>query len=196
VGLSEEEEVRRGLLAGFSLFFGVGVFAYLELPEPWDVRIGPEPPECDLLAQEVLEDGGRWVLKGKLKTFLVNDETGHPYLLCVEVRTAKDSSEAEKAMEKKLKKLTGRSRAEVLHEGQISVSGHKARYLVLISKEKGLFRRKERIRYLIEMSFFCDKTGRLISVELVGGPWLLEDEEELISILSSLSCHEVKLPEE
>ena len=190
--MSEEEEARRGLLAGFSIFFGVGVFAYLELPEPWEVRMGPEPPECDLLAQEVMEDGGRWVLKGRLKTFLVNDETGRPYLLSVDVRTAKNSSDAEKAIDKKLGKLVRRPGTEVLREGHISVSGHRARYLVLISRKKGLFGKKEKTRYLIEMPFFCDETGRLVWVELVGGPWLLEDEEELISILSSLICHEEK----
>jgi len=191
-----EEEVRKGLLAGFSLFFGVGVFAYLELPEPWDVRIGPEPPECDLLAQEVMEDGGRWVLKGKLKAFLVNDETGRPYLLCVNVKTARSRSDAEKAMEKKLRKLVERPGVEVLREGRTSVSGHEARYLVLISKEGGRFRRKEKTRYSIEMLFFCDETSRLIWVELMGGPWLLEDVDELISILSSLTCHEIRLSSE
>lgn len=193
--MGEEEETRKGLLAGFSPFFGVGVFAYLELPEPWDVRIGPEPPECDLLAQETMEDGGRWVLKGRLKTFLVNDEKCRPYLLCVEVKTAKGGHEAEKAIKKKLKKLVERPGAEVLQEGRISVSGHEARYLVLISKKRGLFRKKERTRYLIEMPFFCDETGRLIWVELVGGPWLLEDVGELISILSSISCHEERSSE-
>jgi len=185
-----EEESRRGLLAGFSIFFGVGVFAYLELPETWDVRLGPEPPECDLLSDEVMEDGSRWVLKGKLKTFLVNNEAGRLYLLCVEVRTARDSSHAERTIEKKLSKLTGKPGTEVLSEGRISVGGHDARYLVLVSREKGLLRKRERTRYLIEIPFFCDETGRLIWVEVMGGPWLLEDVDKLISILSSLSCHE------
>ena len=187
--MSEEEGARRGLLAGFSVFFGVGVFAYLELPEPWDVRMGPEPPECDLLAQEVMKDGGRWVLKGRLKAFLVNDETGRPYLLCINVNTARSRSDAEKALEKRLRKLVGRPGVEMLREGRTSVGGHEARYLVLISKGEGRFRRRGRARYLIEMLFFCDETSRLIWVELTGGPWLLEDVDELLSILSSLTCH-------
>ena len=76
----------------------------------------------------------------------------------------------------------------MVEKGVVTVSGHEASYMVLISREKPLFGR-ERTKYLIEMAFFCDKTRRLLWIEIMGGPKLLEDAKTLVLIISSLSCH-------
>jgi len=188
--LSEEGEIRRGCLASYSMVFGVGVFAFLQLPEPWAVHVAPEPPECDLLGDWSPDGDFRWVLKGRLKAFLVNDETGHVYLLSVEARTVRRPSDIDRLVEKRLKKLLGRPGSQVVRDEQIVVGGHEARCMVLITHEKPLLRR-ERTKYMMVIPVFCDKTGRFLWVELVGGPWLLEDVEELMPIMASLSCHEV-----
>ena len=71
----EEREVRTGCLASFSYFFGVAVFGFLELPEPWELRMVPEPPECDLLGDWSSNKEFRWVLKGRLRPsiYLMNE---------------------------------------------------------------------------------------------------------------------------
>ncbi len=180
---------RRGCLASYSPFFGVGTFAFLELPETWDLRMGPEPPECDMLGDWNPTGDFRWVVKGKLKAILVNEEGRRAYLLSVEARDFRKPSDAEGALRKKMEKLKNDRSSEVLGQGKVVVSGHEASYLVLARHKKGLLGRGK-TKYMVVAGFFCDKTGRMIWVEVVGGPYLMEDASELVSIISSLSCHE------
>ena len=185
----EEREVRTGCLASFSYFFGVAVFGFLELPEPWELRMVPEPPECDLLGDWSSNKEFRWVLKGRLRAFLVNEEAGRLYMLRVEARDFTDVSKAEERAARELGKLRASKGSEVLEEGDIEVSGHRARYLVLAARKKRLIGRPRTI-YKLVVPFFCDRTGRLLWVEVVGGPYLLEDLGALLPIISSFSCHE------
>jgi len=180
---------RKGCLASYSPFFGVGIFAFLELPEAWDLRVGPEPPECDLLGNWNPTGEFRWVVKGKLKVFLVNEDGRRIYLLSVEARDFRRASDAEETLRKKMEKLRKDKASEVLEEGTVSISGHDASYLVLARHKKKLFGREE-TRYMVIVGFFCDKTGRMLWVEVTGGPYLVEDVADLVSIISSLSCHE------
>ncbi|RLI14007.1 hypothetical protein DRO33_00115 [Candidatus Bathyarchaeota archaeon] len=184
-----EAEKRRGCLASYSPFFGVGAFAFLELPESWDLRVAPEPPECDLLGDWNPAGEFRWIVRGKLKAFLVNEGGGRAYLLSVEVKDFRRASEAERALRKKLRKLEGDRASEVIEQGRMDISGHEASYLVLARRRRSFLGRRE-ARYMVVAGFFCDRTGRMVWLEVVGGPYLMEDVADLVSIISSLSCHE------
>jgi len=185
--LGEEEGRRRGCLASYSPFFGVGAFAFLELPGSWDLRMGPEPPECDLLGGWDSTGSYRWVMEGKLKAFLVQEEKNRIYLLSVESRDVREASRAQRAIEKRMRKIEAKKASEVIGRGFLEVSGHRAAYMAFVERRGFLPRAKA--RYVLVTGFFCDETGRLLWVEVRGGPYLLEDLEDLVSIISSLSCH-------
>lgn len=183
-----EVEVKVGCLASYSIFFGVGMFGFLRLPEPWELRILPEPPECDLLGDWNPSGDFRWVLKGRVKAFLLNEGQNRAYVIQVETRDARDVAKAEEHIEKKVGKLKGSKRSQVLEEGTLEVSGHRARYLVLAVHKKRLLGRPKLI-YKLVMPFYCDETKRILWIEVLGGQYLLEDLPSLIPIISSFSCH-------
>ena len=185
--MSEEEKgTRTGCLAGYSPFFGVGAFAFLELPEPWELRMIAEPPECDLLGSWNSTGDFRWVLRGKLKAALVNEEAKRAYLVCVEAKDFARPEDAERYLAKRLAKREARSR--VLERGSLTISGHRAHYMAIVERERKLLGRG-RERHVLVVAFFCRETERLLWLELIGGPSLLEDLGELKPIISSLSCH-------
>jgi len=187
--LSEEErETRRGFIGGYSPFFGVGAFALIELPEPWELRMSPEPLECDMLGDWCPEGGFRWVLRGKVKALLVNPEARRAYLMSVEARDFRRPSDAEAYVARRLGKLEADPRSEVLEKGFLEVSGHRGRYLALVRRRKRLLRGEE-VRHVLVAAFFCERTERLLWLELAGGSYLLEDLEELKPIIASISCH-------
>jgi len=182
-------EVRTGCLASYSAFFGVGVFGFLELPEPWDLRMVPEPPECDLLGDWSSDGEFRWVLKGHVKAFMLNEGQKRAYLLRVEAKDFVDATKAEEHVERKLGKLKKAKNSEVIEEGVVDVSGHRARYVVLAVRKRKLIGRPKTI-YKLVLPFYCDKTSRLLWVEVLGGPYLPSEVGTLLSIISSFSCHE------
>jgi len=184
-----EEEVREGYLAVSNIMFGVGVFALIYLPPGWVLRGVPEPPECDLMGDWCSTGEFRWVLKGKMKALLVNEDEDRMYLITVNADCFRREEDAKRRAEKRLSKIEEGRGVKILRRGSISICGHQVPYVLLVRKERG-FLRRGRVKYLLELPLLCERTSRILWIKVVGGPWLPENLEEVLLIISSIRCHD------
>jgi hypothetical protein len=164
-----EIETTKHLIAASNFLLGVANFIILPLPKSWRLGIWGFPPEVN---SNVRRGDFLWVNDGRASHILFNEEKGVGVELIVNISRGKRNRFRPRL-------------SEVKAQGATYVGGHEATY-VLGKTAKGLFKKKT--FNTLQLSFYCNGTGRTINVELTGKC----DEEDLHSILeaiSGLECH-------
>ena len=190
--LSESEtEEAECFMAVKNPLFGVGVYMFFKVPSSWRLLKAPEPPECLALGKEVIRGEFRWVVSGMMRTILLNKEFNEARMLSVEVKEFRDGARAQSFVDKRFRGILGRNIA-LREGGSFDVCGHSGRYLLWAQRRRALFTGKERTDAFLDCAVYCDKTERLLWLKISSGNvnGLMRDKEAMLSILSSITCHE------
>ncbi len=162
-------ETRDHLIAATNILFGVANFLILPLPKAW--RFGREicPPEVD---SNTRRGNSLWVTSGRTSHIIYNEERRAGLELVVSVSKGKA-----KGFKPKVR--------ELIAQGLIRAGGHEATYL-LGRVKRGLFTKK--MVETLQLSFYCDRTGRTITLKLTGS-CAEEDLQQILEAIPKLECH-------
>jgi len=163
-----EVETKDYLIAASNILFGVTNFLTLALPEPWRLGRGTSPPEVDSYTRrgDLL-----WVTSGRTSHIVFDEDRRIGLELLVNIHKGK------KRFEPRI--------SEVSAQGVTHAGGHEAAY-ALGETRIGLFRKK--VTKILQLSFYCDETGRTITLTLVGD-CAEEDLLQILGLIPRLECH-------
>lgn len=164
-----EVETKDHLIAATNILFGVANFLILSLPKAW--RFGREisPPEVD---SNIRRGDSLWVTSGRASHILYNEERGVGLELVVIISKGKARGFKPKA-------------SEVSAQGPMRAGGHEATYL-LGRVKRGFFKKK--MVETLQLSFYCDRTGRTITLNLTGD-CAEGDLQQILEAIPKLECH-------
>jgi len=164
-----EAETRDHLIAASNFLFGVANFLTLTLPEPWRLGRGISPPEVNSYTRrgDLL-----WVTSGRTSHIVFDEDRKIGLELLVSISKGKRGE---------FKPRIG----VVSAQGVTHAGGHEAAY-VLGETKVGLF--KKRTIKILQLSFYCDKTERTITLTLTGD-CAGDDLIQILEVIPRLECH-------
>ncbi len=185
------ERLVENCLAAKSIFFGLGVFVFMYLPEDWMLGRLTEPPECLSLGSWSTNYNFRWITDGFILTTLENLKERRGYALRVDIKMFQDAEKAKKHVLKKIEKIK-RKNIKVLEEGNTNIGEHNGKFLLWTRKFKSFLKRKEGEEFCAEFPTYCTSTERLvwIKVRCSTPENFILDREDIMKILSTITCHE------
>jgi len=189
MGEAENGKGREAVLAATNPLLGRGVFVFLKLPGNWLLLKADLPPECNALGREIVGNGFRWITSGRIHAILINKKRNQPYPLFLEVKEFIDYRKASETIQKKFEKIVKK-----YGEGEmkkVRVKGHESQYVTWSSRRRMFFKRKNVILAHLEYATYCNFTKRLIFLRISSSHIenFMKDKEEMLSILSSITCH-------
>ncbi|MFX1521348.1 MAG: hypothetical protein ACFFCD_15670 [Promethearchaeota archaeon] len=186
-----DERLVENCLAAKSVFFGVGVFLFIHLPENWMLGRLTEPPECLSLGSWSKTYEFRWITDGFILTTLENLKERRGYALRVDTKMFQDAEKAKNHVMKKIEKIKRKS-ISILDKGNTSIGGHDGEFILWTKKFKSFLRRTEGEEFRAEFPVYCNGTERLIWIILKCRKQenFIRDEEYIMKILSTITCHE------
>jgi len=161
--------VERYLIAATNILFGVVKYLLLPLPKPWRLGRGISPPEVNSTTRR---GDSLWVTSGRVSHIVFDSDRKIGLELTISISRGRREGFKPKI-------------AEVTDQGSMPMGGHKAAY-ALGKARRGLFRK--RTVGALQLSFYCDQTGRTINLNFVGD-CAQEDLRQILEALPQLECH-------
>ncbi len=164
----DEPERSLHLLAASNIIVGRTEFLVLPLPAPWRITRAVVTPEV----RTTIRAGERmWVASGETRHVIFDRARNVGLALTVRATYG-------------IPRLPRRAR-QLLDEGQAILSGHPARYRIILRGRGFLVRGDERALYV---AFSCPETWRGLMIEL-SGACTLGELQTFLRALSDLECH-------
>jgi len=186
----EKEKGHEAILAAVNPLLGRGVFVFLKVPESWKLLKISIPPECNALGREFVGEGFRWITSGSIHALLVDEQKNQAYPFFLEVREFINDAQAFEFIQKRFQKLHNEE-SERVKIKPAYISDHEARCVIWVSRKKMFLKRKEVALAHLECTTYCNLTKRLLLFRVSSSRVedFMRDEEKMLSILSSVTCH-------